>query len=220
MERQLKERLIGAAVLVAAAVVMVPEMFSGPSSPVRQESDSSEAAATQLKTYRIELQSSRAAMPTPEAAVAAPAERPQDEVATPEVPADTDNVDTSSAASAIAQQLPQPAPSQALSKASELETTKPIVAKPDSPKSAPIEAKPVSDDWAVQVGSFGTQDKAQQIASKLKQQGYPAFVGSVKVNGKTLYRVRVGAMERAAAESALQKLRASYPGASVVPSNR
>ncbi|HEX2583540.1 MAG TPA: hypothetical protein VHL14_00290, partial [Steroidobacteraceae bacterium] len=62
MERQLKERLVGAAVLIAVAVIMVPEMFSGSGShesenskpPGNESSASSDSG--QVKTYRIELQ--------------------------------------------------------------------------------------------------------------------------------------------------------------------
>ena len=72
--------------------------------------------------------------------------------------------------------------------------------------------------WAVQIGSFGTKDKAQQVAGKLASIGFKASVTPVKTGDKTLYRVRTGAIaERAAANSALKKIDAAFPGASVVP---
>lgn len=221
MERQLKERLIGAAVLVAVAVIMVPEMFSGSGS--RPASTAATATpVSQLKTYRIELQSSRQPETPPQPPVAAPAERPQDEL--PAAPSHESAAGESSSTPAAVE------PAQAAS-------TPPVtVAASTSASSATFPAKPLASapethakpagvaaeaNWVVQIGSFGTQDKARQIATQLKAQGHAASVGPVSVNGKTLYRVRVGAAaERPAAEAALQKLKSAYPGASVVPANR
>lgn len=221
MERQLKERLIGAAVLVAVAVVMVPEMFSGPH-PHSEPANASSAGSGQIKTYHIELQSAHSAEAAAPVAVEAPAAQPRDEA-----PAADSVVPTSDAVSAASS-----AGVASTSSAIQRADTQPaaVVAKPAAtPAAAPLPApnktvpatKPAEGDWTVQVGSFATQDKARQIVGKLKEHGYPAYLGKVTVAGKTLYRVRVGAAPtRAAAESTLQKLKATYPGASVVPANR
>ncbi len=214
VERQLKERLIGAAVLVAAAVIMVPEMFSGSRETVTAEADSG-PAANQIKTYRVELQSS----PTAAAAdttVEPPAERPLDEVQGMQA-----NTGASESVPSPDEQHPQTAVTQINKQVTAVataparqETTKPASSAVPSHNSA-------TGGWVVQVGSFSAQDKAQQIATKLKGQGFQAFVGPVQVNGKTLYRVRVGDLaDRAGADAMLQKLRSSYPGASVVPPGR
>ena len=61
MERPVKERLIGAAVLVAAAVILIPEMLSGPQHAERGQEISPGHHATEghseppLKTYTIDL---------------------------------------------------------------------------------------------------------------------------------------------------------------------
>jgi DedD protein len=221
VERQLKERLIGAAVLVAVAVIMVPEMFSGPDKSLKPATDAATLVTNQVKTYRVELQASQPSTDT--APVEPPAERPLDEAramqANPE----------SSQAAPPDEQKSQTANTQHPSNTAV--TTAPTDSvgsvkaetKPETvkPVSTAIAGKSATGGWAVQVGSFSAQDKAEQIAAKLKGQGYPAFVGSVKVNGKTLYRVRVGAMaDRAAADATLQKLRGSYPGASVIAPGR
>ncbi len=245
VERQLKERLIGAAVLLAAAVVMVPEMFSGPASrPVVPETEV--APSGQLKTYRIELQSAQSVEAT-----TAPVEQPAPEPDMPVAPGEPAELAASSSSAAASA-----SDGAAMSSARSTEVLASVVSRPAAqPVEKPIEkpmakpAEPVrppstetspkttvvklpassamaqSDKsgaaWAVQVGSFGTQEKAQEIAGKLKAQGYPAFVGPVKVGSKTLYRVRVSAgSERAKADATLQKLKAGYPGASVVPAAR
>lgn len=210
MERQLKERLIGAAVLVAAAVIMVPEMFSGPRTTVA-EPDAAQPSTNQIKTYSVDLQSTSTPAARVETPVEQPAEQPLDEAqdmqaaeANPEIVA------------AAAPQTPEPKPQPPTVPVSETKTPPTHESKPAPPKPEP--AKPASTaGWMVQVGSFSAQSTAQQLVAKLKGQGFSAFVGPVQVKGKTLYRVRVGALaDRASAEATLQKLRGSYPGASIV----
>jgi DedD protein len=232
VERQLKERLIGAAVLVAIAVIMVPEMFSGPRSHSEVAVDSASASSGQIKTYQIELQSAHSGAATSLAAVqepvAQPAAQPRDE--TP--PANERDGVESSGASSSASAAPVANPprivtSSSVSAANESAPTAPKPAAKPKPESvAETSAKPAmtnkqDGEWVVQVGSFGGEDKARQIVAKLKGQGQPAYLGKVTVGGKTLYRVRVGTMpSRAAADAALQKIKASYPEASVAQANR
>ncbi len=219
MERQLKERLIGAAVLVAAAVVLVPEMFSGSgsSSPLTTTTGTTTPAPGQLKTYRIDLHAAQPAAAPEAMTIDAPTEPPQDELP---VNAASDAMLAASSSSAASVWLAPVASSSAASvhsSSSKASVAPPTVAT--SPSAATV--TPGNGNWVVQVGSFGAQNKAQRIANDLKDQGYPAFVAPVAVSGKTFYRVRVGAMnERAAAEAMLQKLQKAYPGASVAPANR
>lgn len=61
-------------------------------------------------------------------------------------------------------------------------------AKVTTPKTAPV----IRDGWAVQVGSFGNENNALRLRDKIRKRGYNAFVDSVTVNGKRSHRVRVG----------------------------
>jgi len=219
VERQLKERLIGAAVLVAIAVIMVPEMFSGPHSHSETAANSASASSGEIQTYRIELQSAHSS-PAPEV-VQQPAPQPRDEVPAPV--AESPVTDSSSGSSASAKSTSSES-IVGLSSASSRGSNEPPRTQPDvKPKPAaaesssnPVSAKP-DGEWVVQVGSFGTEDKARDIVAKLKGQGFAAYSGKVTVSGKTLYRVRVGAAtSRAAAESSAQKIKATYPAATVV----
>ena len=56
MERPVKERLVGAAVLMAAAVILIPEMLSGPDRGATEKSP--EAGEGAVKTYTIDLSQS------------------------------------------------------------------------------------------------------------------------------------------------------------------
>jgi DedD protein len=215
VERQLKERLIGAAVLVAAAVILVPEMFSGPRESVVPETDAVRPTANQIKTYRVELQSSPTAAAL-ESQVEPPAERPLDETQAMQT-----NPDVAKTAPDSPEQKPRAMVTQPPMQGAVVPAppAKPETARPVS--TVATSNKLISDGWVVQVGSFSVQGTAQQIAAKLKGQGFPAFVEPVQVNGKTLYRVRVGTMaNRASADAALQKLHGSYPGASVIAPGR
>lgn len=225
MERQVKERLIGAAVLVAAAVVLVPEIFSG--SAVRtapteyassaaahatEQTDSSTSSG-QLKTYRIQLQEGSA---PPSPATELP----------PAVPAHEEVLASSSASSDVSSassSSSSAAPSKPVGKPQGLAASSSAPSKAPEPKATPVSApaKPVSNNgkgWVVQIGSFGTDAKARQIVGSLKAHDFPAYSGAITVNGKTLYRVRVGPLgERSAADALLKKLKGGYPDASVLP---
>ena len=68
MERPVKERLIGAAVLMAAAVILIPEMLSGPDrdsgdKQAQAATDSEGAGEASIKTYTIDLNQSPGAQP-------------------------------------------------------------------------------------------------------------------------------------------------------------
>jgi DedD protein len=62
--------------------------------------------------------------------------------------------------------------------------------KPVAPAPAASAAK---GEWTVQLGSFGDESNARRMAERASTFGYKASVASYKANGKTLYRVRVGA---------------------------
>ncbi|MFD2112848.1 SPOR domain-containing protein [Thiorhodococcus fuscus] len=62
--------------------------------------------------------------------------------------------------------------------------------------------------WVVQVASLGSIEKANGLASKLKNSGFSAFVEKAEVRGKIYYRVRVGPeLDRANAERTAAMLR-------------
>ena len=50
--------------------------------------------------------------------------------------------------------------------------------------------------WTVQVGSFGDLQNAQSLAARLVQRQHSAQVSTLVVDGRTLYRVRVGQLAR------------------------
>lgn len=214
MERVVKERLVGAAVLMAAAVILIPEMLSGPDRDSRTAPAQQSRNDTPIKTYTIDLSHAPADQPPP--AVIENRAPPAEEPAATE-PAAAQPVPGDQAKPEVPQQSAATTPSQS-------PPPQPVVEAPTAaapPARAPprelasgAEA-PTSGRWAVQLGTFSKEANAQRLVKELRDQGKSAFVMPVKSGGATLYRVRVGPMkDRASAEAALRDIKA--PGAAVV----
>jgi DedD protein len=221
VDRLVKERLVGAAVLMAAAIILIPEMLSGPD---RESPAESAAAQTRsdapIKTYTIDLNHSPSAQPPPavienrapppeELPVAQPtaAQPAPDDQAKPEVP-------PQSATAPQSQPLSQPPPQPVVEQPT-------VAAPPTRAAQRPLAsggAAPTSGRWAVQVGTFSKEANAERLSKQLRDQGQSSFVMPVKSGGATLYRVRIGPMkDRANAEAALRDVKSSAPGAAIVP---
>lgn len=64
-----------------------------------------------------------------------------------------------------------------------------------------------TDQWIVQVGSFSREDNARVLKDKLKGNGYAAYLESAKSDVGPVYRVRIGPMaDRSDAEKLVSKL--------------
>lgn len=214
METQLKQRLTGAVILVALAVLLVPEILSGP--PERRAEPTQIAANTvpaapsevatadpseagELRSYTIDLSSDGAPMAATEPA-AAP------EVASgPAANPDTNN-------SPATDPPESSAPGEAAAAAS---------AASESSSSADAAAAPNrSGAFAVQVGSFGNRENAERLTRELQSKGFPAYVEDPDGSGRGLARVRVGPVAtREDASKLLERLRAAGQSGAVVPNS-
>ena len=217
MERIVKERLVGAAVLMAAAVILIPEMLSGPDRDSRAEPPAQSRSDAPIKTYTIDLSQSPSAQPTPAVVDnrAPPPERRPPATAQP----------PSGSQPAAADQAKPEVPQQSAATAAARACRTPITAVVEQPTPAPARTTPrplasdggtpTSGRWAVQVGSYAREATAERLAKQLRDQGQSAFVMPVKSGGATLYRVRIGPMkDRASAEAALRDVKS--PGAAIV----
>jgi len=93
---------------------------------------------------------------------------------------------------------PAAAPLPAAPPARSTATAPAAPAKPASPTPppAPAPAPVAMAGWTVQVGSFGDLQNAQSLATRLVQRQHSAQVSTLVVDGRTLYRVRVGQVAR------------------------
>ena len=233
VERHVKERLIGAAVLVAAAVILIPEMLSGPDREVERDAPTSVAGNVPLKTYTIDLNRSPS---TPVQAVdkvseqAPPPELSEPTAAMPAADAESSSPTLTSPDNTpeASTQATRPEPSKvreapepiATPRSAAVESVARAVAPPQtSTAPATQQAKPaVSSGWVVQLGSFSSRATAARLAGQFKAEGYDAFVMPVKSGGNTLYRVRLGppVADRDAATRVLGRVKGKVPGAAVV----
>jgi DedD protein len=237
VERLVKERLVGAAVLLAAAVILIPEMLSGP----KREQTSQSAAAVEdapTKTYTIDLsrpaqqpQSQQnietTAAPPSEALATEPVAASPASQATPESSVQQSDRPRESPAESAREIAPtKAAPSQQAQNrrpppaepttAPEREQQSPPVAK--AAPVATVRSVPTLKGWAVQLGSFSNEETAEHLAQAVRTHGHKTFVMPVKTGGMTLYRVRVGPVaERAQADALQRELKSDYSGATVVP---
>ncbi|HEX7114256.1 MAG TPA: SPOR domain-containing protein [Steroidobacter sp.] len=226
MERAVKERLVGAAVLVAAAVILIPEMLSGPD---REPEVTAKSTVTEgggaIKTYTIDLTESPGQAVNETLETKAPPPEEPAEPAPTETPIPT-QADPEPEQRAVAAATDKPARSQGGETKGVVEPRNPEPAKPEPAKAEPKQAAarvapsppaPISNGWAVQLGSFSKRETADRLAREFRAQGHDAFVMPVKSRGSTLYRVRIGPMkDRAGAEAVLARVRSKVPGAAVV----
>jgi cell division septation protein DedD len=198
MESSLKQRLIGAAVLVALAVIFLPMLLQGPDV---KEPDAAQVPLSMPAAPGQEYETRELPLTAPEGGApaggvlgmtpAAPEALPPPDVA---APAPTLAEGASSAAAAPA---PVPAPVA-------VEPAAAPVPAPVPPPAAPAEPAAVaSGDYVVNIGSFSNLDNANALVAKLRAQKLPVIVDKVSLASGTGMRVRVGPYaDRATAESA------------------
>ncbi len=89
----------------------------------------------------------------------------------------------------------------------EIKTTKPdvVVSKPEEVRRDRPDYK--SAAFVIQLGSFGNKTNANKLVSRLKKAGYKAYLSVGKSNGKPIHRVLVGPiLKRNQAESKIAAL--------------
>lgn len=64
--------------------------------------------------------------------------------------------------------------------------------EPDPEPAALPEVRTGLSAWVVQVASLSSNERAKTLVDDLRKKGFSAFVEQVSVNGKDLFRVRVG----------------------------
>lgn len=193
MERRLKERLIGAAVLVMLAVIFIPMILN----------DSSETEVRIDRTNippRPEDDFSSRIVPLDEADLAPlPDIQPQTgdplQEAVPDMDARESRMDAEETRRPVAAGPPQ----------EEVESSAPV----SPPATASKENKTVgATAWVVQLGSFNSEKNARTLNEKLRKAGYPAFIEPLKRDSGIAYRVRVGPeLQRSGAQALKAKLK-------------
>ncbi len=230
MDPALKQRLLGAAVLVALAIIFLPMLFDGPAPPPPPAGqlplDVPPAPDRPLQTREIPI-----ALPSRLPAASAPAASASDDpnrVATVDVPAAprTDALDDAVAPVVAAPpQSSQPSPPAEPTPASPAAQAAPAAAPPAAaqpaaavPASAPQPpAVPAGQRFVVNLGSYGNAANAQALLGRLQAAGVRAYGESIQLDGKPATRLRAGPFasrsEADAAAAAVRRVQADVPSA-------
>ena len=230
MERSVKERVVGATILVVLLVLIVPELLSGPKSPAPVNAPALPASESTepMRNVTVDLTTRRATAADADTAAANGSA------------ASATDTEPASAASSEPGSPPGPVPGPSSSaptittlKAQQPSEAPPVENEVPYPKSA-MAAKAVATHeagktvasheathggWAVQLGSFASRVNADNLVRQLKSHEAPAYVLSSGKGADQRYKVRVGPLpDRAAAERLRLKLaKDGHAGSLVAP---
>ncbi len=194
MERALKERIIGAAILVVVVVLIVPVFLDGPPAENEVVSTSVPLPGQSEQDVRTVVLDRDRTDPVPVAATSdnkAPAPKPRPVV------------EEKQTAVVAVTPVQEPAVTPA--------TSPPVEQpKPKEDPAPPVKTATNSSTtgmWAVQLGSFSDQNNAERLAANLRKQGFAAFLSKLPTDSGELHRVRIGPQkDRASAEAMAERL--------------
>jgi DedD protein len=191
LDKAYKQRMVGALVLVALAVIFLPMLFSRQD---EQRQVTVDAPAAPQTPVLPQVQMEPVAVPEPQALPQEPV--PIDEEVAEDTapvapaapaPAPTAPIAIAKPAAPPAVSKPIPAPAQPITSSS---------TKPD-PAQSRVDANGLSVSWSVQLASLSSRASAESLQKNLRSQGYNAYIRSA--DGKN--RVFVGPLiERAEAD--------------------
>ncbi|MGE8152516.1 SPOR domain-containing protein [Pseudomonas vancouverensis] len=189
LDKAYKQRMVGALVLVALAVIFLPMLFSRQD---EQRQVTVEAPAAPQAPAMPQVQVEPVVVPEPQALPQEPVPS-DDEIAQEEAPAAPSvpltPVPTAKPVAPAPAPAAKPAPAPA----------QPIAAAPGKPDTTQsrVDANGLSVSWSVQLASLSSRDGAEKLQKTLRSQGYNAYIRTA--DGKN--RVFVGPLiERAEAD--------------------
>jgi DedD protein len=204
----MKERLIGACILVVLVVAVVPELLSGPKPAPPGGSASAvdtvrlpAGAPDPVRNVTVDLATSKPAVADPAVAPAAPQSTAEGGAANnppsapPPVSADPAPVGTAPVGTA------------------------PVGTAPASTAPPNTAALPATSGQAftVQLGSFANRNNADKLVHQLKAQGFSIYMNAEGSGAAARYRVRVGPLaDRDAAERIIAKLKGLGHAATII----
>lgn len=192
MERALKERIIGAIILVIFVVLIVPVFLDGPP-------EDGEMVSERVLLPGQEGQDTRTVV--------------LDRERTEPMPVASSAEEAVGSSEAVVEKKPVPEP---IVETPPARTEQQSTTKPQSEPPKP--ASSTTGMWAVQLGSFSNKENADKLAADLRKQGYAAFLSQLKTGSGQLQRVRIGPQkDRESAEAmAARLLKVGHKG-QVVP---
>lgn len=208
MDHSVKQRLLGAAVLIALAIIFVPMLLTGPGTKRTSETANLQAPPTpdrkfQERTLSLDLppadttsgqpSASNTAAPDPNRiatidTATAPRSQPTLAIDEPAISSSSPTA-TTSATTTTATSSPTPTPVTPTATAA-------------APSNSDLPGTAANGSFFVHLGDYGAQKNAIDLAATLKKSGFAAFTQASTFGGKPTLRVRVGPFaDRAAAEA-------------------
>lgn len=181
----MKQRLVGAAVLMALGVIFIPILLAPEDEPVVN------ADTLRIKRNELTGEFSSKVMPIEDEVVAK----------TRLLAADTPTVsDRASEPEQDQMTMPEKAPSNVQSPALDSLSEK---------HEAVAAEQPGMTAWVVQAGSFSSKENAEKMASQLREKAYTAYIEDIP-GDKPNFRVRIGPLlSKARAEKTVTALKSS-----------
>ena len=192
MQQRLKERLVGAAVLVVIAVIFIPMLLTGPvDSGSITKTNIPDRPLDKFEPKLVPISESLKPLPTDNSGA----------VENSVVTETTNSEQVIAVDTAVAEGMDEPG----------AETTPDsVTTKPVQDSTALAKDKQVGlSAWVVQLGSFSSKVNADKLNLTLRKAGFPAFVEPITKNKETAYRVRVGPeLLRSDADTLLKNIKA------------
>jgi DedD protein len=196
MDQMLKQRLIGAIVIISLAVIFIPMILEGPDNKLSPRNQDMPPPPTIDYQAEVELP---VPSESPEPAESTDATVTEQEAsAIPGSPVSQSEAVTSQAEAPPGQAEP----------VESAKTPKPVAVKQPSSSTPPkTGTASTQGGWILQVGSFSQQANALSLRDRLKKSGYQVAVQDVKSAGGSVHRVLIGPVsDRQAAEKLRDKL--------------
>ena len=188
----LKQRLVGALILIALGVIFWPIIFVDPDQ------------GTGMEELRIPPRPQVDATP-----IAAP--DPAGLRGSPELEYNEAEFADPVFAEADSREFSEPVPAESMAPVPTSEQPSAVPAPPapgatrtERPEQPVIDAQGVPVAWMLQVASVSSAEKAEQLRQRLEARGEKAWVAPVTIDGRTMYRVNVGPKFERARLEALQ----------------
>jgi len=225
MDKALKQRLVGASVLIALAVIVLPMLLGGKPEGAVQQSQKIELPPRpeelNFETRRFPLGNNPGAgetdtsdssptisrLPAPSATMTQPIPQVEQQSQTPGAAAAEptgDNTESPGVAAGAAPDQPD------LESADSSPVAEPAVVAPSVVNNS---AAPSGGRYLVQVASLGSDDNARRLMSRLQQKGFSVLLDTVSTDVGRLNRVRVGPFQQESeANSAVSRIRRDVDG--------
>jgi DedD protein len=235
MDKALKQRLVGASVLIILAVIVLPMLLSGRSDTLQQESRQIELPPKpeelSIETRRFPVGLPNKPTVTPVQEVADPLNAETSALQTGVVRSESDSIaglgeeiqspvnseqipDSIADSVEAVNEAQQASSEQALAAVAKPPAVTSITLKSGRDKGLEIEesvsASPDSPRYLVQVASFSSERNANALASRLRADQLPVLMDVVDRSAGRMHRVRVGPYaERSEADNVVAKLKSN-----------